>query len=654
MEITFLCLNFPRRSWMSRSMRPVSHDADGSVVLRIDGLLPDSRYAVEVTLALGAREARRSHVAYVVTAPARSEALQSLKCNAGPGSTLVVHWRPVAHHTSNTAENNTQTSPGGLLKPGAGTVPGVGPVPGFVYHVRLDQLRRPKRMCSAGADPSASLRSLSRVHNSESLGETSGLRHQACQDVSGDRMSFCTTNSSLTLAVAEAGVYRVSVRLCVKVESCLPKSTESTTNICFHCSCLPSQAICSSRSSESVDIIQHWSVKSAQKNFNLNESLNDNANITENKTKAAYDSLGHHHGNGTWLVQFRVSPDFIGIIKYYNISINGKFATVAKCAPMSGPAKRIVLLDLLADSPNNLSVSAVTQDYYSSFSNITLQNRAHEVFYLVAPNSCCVVLPPKNQRFLVSGLSRMNDGGLATLLSASTILGLLAMLCLCVFTARRWCRVGHTNTSAAQQTCQFDVEETTSIAREYDVLNLQVDPCNVEKVSCVGSGHFSEVWLGHLNSTKNSADFRDNAGAADGDVHYTKIAIKIPKRMASTRDVRNFLREASLLKKAQSIHVVRLLGVLLQPDRLAYIMEHMTLDLQKYLHLRKDSLSYQDQVRLIEQAATGIKYLHDLKIIHCDLSSRNCLLEDSHRPLLKLADFGQALQLADTEPIEGE
>ncbi|KAF2349935.1 Serine-threonine/tyrosine-protein kinase catalytic domain [Trinorchestia longiramus] len=53
------------------------------------------------------------------------------------------------------------------------------------------------------------------------------------------------------------------------------------------------------------------------------------------------------------------------------------------------------------------------------------------------------------------------------------------------------------------------------------------------------------------------------------------------------------------------------------------------------------------QDSLAQQAALGLLGLERLQIAHCDVSSRNCLLDHSSPPVLKIADLGRAIRLGD-------
>jgi serine/threonine protein kinase len=57
-----------------------------------------------------------------------------------------------------------------------------------------------------------------------------------------------------------------------------------------------------------------------------------------------------------------------------------------------------------------------------------------------------------------------------------------------------------------------------------------------------------------------------------------------------------------------------------------------------HLHKRKTVFSSKQKIDMCEDIALGMLYLHDRKVLHCDLKSSNILLDDSWN--IKLCDFG--------------
>lgn len=63
-------------------------------------------------------------------------------------------------------------------------------------------------------------------------------------------------------------------------------------------------------------------------------------------------------------------------------------------------------------------------------------------------------------------------------------------------------------------------------------------------------------------------------------------------------------------------------------------------NLKEYVLQNKENITLQLQLKWSKQAAQAIGVLHDLQVIHCDLSPRNFLLDSDLN--IKIADFGGA------------
>ncbi|KAG0312271.1 Cyclin-dependent kinase 3 [Linnemannia gamsii] len=99
------------------------------------------------------------------------------------------------------------------------------------------------------------------------------------------------------------------------------------------------------------------------------------------------------------------------------------------------------------------------------------------------------------------------------------------------------------------------------------------------------------------------------------------------------------IREISLLKELKHNHVVQLLDVVHEENKLFLVFEFLELDLKKYMDTRPNTQNTglpMEQVRLIQ----GVEFCHQRRILHRDLKPQNLLI-DEHRNL-KLADFGLA------------
>ncbi|KAF8925941.1 Cyclin-dependent kinase 3 [Dissophora ornata] len=104
------------------------------------------------------------------------------------------------------------------------------------------------------------------------------------------------------------------------------------------------------------------------------------------------------------------------------------------------------------------------------------------------------------------------------------------------------------------------------------------------------------------------------------------------------------IREISLLKELRHDHVVQLLDIIHDENRLYLVFEFLDLDLKKYMDtLPTTSISGLplDQVKeYLYQLIRGVEYCHARRVLHRDLKPQNLLIDESRN--LKLADFGLA------------
>ncbi|XP_018331316.1 uncharacterized protein LOC108741146 [Agrilus planipennis] len=162
------------------------------------------------------------------------------------------------------------------------------------------------------------------------------------------------------------------------------------------------------------------------------------------------------------------------------------------------------------------------------------------------------------------------------------------------------------------------------IARESVVINRKL-----------GEGAFGTVYGGEAN-------FPDSGWLA--------VAVKTLKVGSTTEEKLDFLSEAEVMKRFEHKNIVKLLGVCTKNEPVYTVMEFMLYgDLKTYLlarrHLVKDKMSDEsDEVspkRLTSMAldvARGLSYLAELKYVHRDVASRNCLVNAQR--VVKLGDFG--------------
>ncbi|CAO3569471.1 unnamed protein product [Mortierella alpina] len=104
------------------------------------------------------------------------------------------------------------------------------------------------------------------------------------------------------------------------------------------------------------------------------------------------------------------------------------------------------------------------------------------------------------------------------------------------------------------------------------------------------------------------------------------------------------IREISLLKELRHDHVVQLLDIIHDENRLYLVFEFLDLDLKRYMDTVPTTTNAGlplEQVReYLYQLIKGVEYCHSRRILHRDLKPQNLLIDESRK--LKLADFGLA------------
>ncbi|XP_064117241.1 insulin-like growth factor 1 receptor isoform X2 [Macrobrachium nipponense] len=140
----------------------------------------------------------------------------------------------------------------------------------------------------------------------------------------------------------------------------------------------------------------------------------------------------------------------------------------------------------------------------------------------------------------------------------------------------------------------------------------------------LGQGYFGMVFQGQL--TRNG--------------QVSRVAVKTHRESATTEEISQFLKEAAVMQNIKCHHVVQLLGVVGDYAPVYVVMELMPEgDLKSFL--KKHSANFITEQKLIEmavEAADGMAYLSDRKLVHRDLAARNCMLDDNLT--LKIGDFG--------------
>ncbi|XP_012274072.1 uncharacterized protein LOC105696282 isoform X2 [Orussus abietinus] len=134
------------------------------------------------------------------------------------------------------------------------------------------------------------------------------------------------------------------------------------------------------------------------------------------------------------------------------------------------------------------------------------------------------------------------------------------------------------------------------------------------------------------------------------DKGWLAVAVKTLKVGSSTDEKLDFLSEVEVMKRFEHKNIIKLLAVCIKCEPVLTVMEFMLYgDLKTYLlarrHLVNDQ-SYEDSDEISNKKLTAmaldvaraLSYLAQLKYVHRDVASRNCLVNAQR--VVKLGDFG--------------
>ncbi|XP_076631100.1 uncharacterized protein LOC143346666 [Colletes latitarsis] len=131
---------------------------------------------------------------------------------------------------------------------------------------------------------------------------------------------------------------------------------------------------------------------------------------------------------------------------------------------------------------------------------------------------------------------------------------------------------------------------------------------------------------------------------------WLAVAVKTLKAGSTMDEKLDFLSEVEVMKRFDHKNIIRLLGVCIKGEPVLTVMEFMLYgDLKTYLlgrrHLVNDH-SYEDSDEISSKKLTAmaldvaraLSYLAQMKYVHRDVASRNCLVNAQR--VVKLGDFG--------------
>ncbi|XP_033632974.1 tyrosine-protein kinase Mer-like [Asterias rubens] len=152
----------------------------------------------------------------------------------------------------------------------------------------------------------------------------------------------------------------------------------------------------------------------------------------------------------------------------------------------------------------------------------------------------------------------------------------------------------------------------------------------------IGEGQYSQVHLGMLATESTYRVER-------------KVAVKIIKENWNGQ-ARNLIEEGMMTVDFSHPNVLKIMGISLEYELSKMIKPLIVMpylekgDLNSFLRdsrlVHKTELALHWRLDMMIQIAAGMEYISDKKIIHRDLATRNCMLDDNFK--IMVADFGLA------------
>ncbi len=146
---------------------------------------------------------------------------------------------------------------------------------------------------------------------------------------------------------------------------------------------------------------------------------------------------------------------------------------------------------------------------------------------------------------------------------------------------------------------------------------------NYRLTRLLGEGGFAQVYLGEHIYLETAA------------------AIKILLRNFSEKSLQDFLTEARTIARLRHPQMVRVLEFGIEHNVPFLVMTYAPYGTLRQRHPKGSIVELAKVVSYVQQVASALQYVHDNRLIHCDVKPGNMLLGRNDEVLL--SDFGVAV-----------
>jgi len=147
-------------------------------------------------------------------------------------------------------------------------------------------------------------------------------------------------------------------------------------------------------------------------------------------------------------------------------------------------------------------------------------------------------------------------------------------------------------------------------------------------------GEFSEIYLGEDTN------------------HHTLVAIKLLDEQQIGDDLAKFFAHTSMLSRLRHPHIVRILDFGMDDNNGYLVMDYAPNGTLRQRHPRGSVVSPETVLHYVKQIASALHYMHQRRLIHCDIKPHNLLL-NAHNEVM-IGDLGIAILAAKPDTLDLE